>query len=48
VSATVEVPDDIVERARALCLALPEVTVRVDYSLARARSKAQSFQRASG
>ena len=25
-----EVPEDIVERVRALCLALPEVTVRVD------------------
>ena len=31
------------ERVRALCLALPEVTVRVDYSLTRARSTAQSF-----
>ena len=30
-------------RVRALCLALPEVTVRVDYSLTRARSTAQSF-----
>ena len=28
--APVEVPEDIVERIRALCLALPEVTVRVD------------------
>jgi len=43
VSAPVEVPEDIVERIRALCLALPEVTVRVDYSLTRARSTAQSF-----
>jgi hypothetical protein len=43
VSAPVEVPEDIVARARALCLALPEVTVRVDYSLTRARSTAQSF-----
>jgi len=25
-----EVPEDIVERIRALCLALPEVTVRID------------------
>jgi hypothetical protein len=41
--APVEVPDDIVERVRTLCLALPEVTVRVDYSLTRARSTAQSF-----
>jgi hypothetical protein len=43
VSAPVEVPADIVERVRALCLALPEVTVRVDYSLVRERSTAQSF-----
>ena len=42
-SAPVEVPEDIVERVRTLCLALPEVTVRVDYSLVRARSTAQSF-----
>ena len=39
----VEVPEDIVERIRALCLALPEVTVRVDYPRTRARSTAQSF-----
>jgi hypothetical protein len=43
VSAPIEVPEDIVKRVRALCLALPEVTVRVDYSLIRARSTAQSF-----
>jgi hypothetical protein len=43
VSAPVEVPEDIVERVRTLCLALPEVTVRVDYSLIRARLTAQSF-----
>jgi predicted DNA-binding protein (MmcQ/YjbR family) len=30
VRAPVKVPEDIVERVRALCLALPEVTVRVD------------------
>ena len=30
VRAPVEVPDDIFERVRTLCLALPEVTVRVD------------------
>ena len=35
VSAPVEVPEDIVERIRTLCLALPEVTVRVDYSRTR-------------
>ncbi len=43
VSAPVEVPEDIEERVRTLCLALPEVTVRVDYSLTRTRSTAQSF-----
>jgi hypothetical protein len=43
VSAPVEVPEDIVERVRRLCLALPEVTVRVDYSLTRTRSTARSF-----
>jgi hypothetical protein len=43
VSASVEVPEDIVERVTALCLALPEVTVRVDYSRTRSRSTAQSF-----
>ena len=42
-SAPVQVPGDILERVRALCLALPEVTVRVDYSLTRTRSTAQSF-----
>jgi hypothetical protein len=42
-SAPVEVPEDIVERVRALCLALPEVTVRVDYSRTRSRSTAWSF-----
>jgi hypothetical protein len=43
VSAPVEVPEDVVERVRTLCLALPEVTVRIDYSRTRARSTAQSF-----
>ena len=43
VSVPVEIPEDIEERVRALCLALPEVTVRVDYSLTRTRSTAQSF-----
>ena len=42
-SAPVEVPEDIVERVRTLCLALPEVTVRVDASLTRTRSTAHSF-----
>jgi hypothetical protein len=43
VSGPVEVPKDIVERIRTLCLALPEVTVRVDSSLTRTRSTALSF-----
>ena len=42
-SAPVEVPEDIVERVRTLCVALPEVTVRVDESLTRTRSTAWSF-----
>ena len=42
-SEPVEVPKGIVERVRTLCLALPEVSVRVDYSLTRTRSTAQSF-----
>jgi hypothetical protein len=43
VSEPVELPEEIVGRVRALCPALPEVTVRVDYSLTRARSTAHSF-----
>jgi hypothetical protein len=43
VGAPVEVPEDIAERVRALCLALPEVTVRVDASRTRTRSAARSF-----
>jgi hypothetical protein len=39
----VEVPENILALVRALCLALPEVTVRVDHSLTRSRSTAQSF-----
>ena len=39
----VEVPEDVVERIRALCLALPEVTVRVDHSRIAARSTAWSY-----
>ena len=42
-SAPIEVPEDIFERVRTLCLALPEVTVRVDASLVTARSTAYSF-----
>jgi hypothetical protein len=37
------VPDNIEERIRALCLALPEVSVRIDESRTKARSTAQSF-----
>jgi hypothetical protein len=43
VSAPVEVPEAIAERVRTLCLSLPEVTVRVDYSLTTTRSTAESF-----
>ena len=39
----VEVPEDLLERIRTLCLALPEVTVRIDASQSRARSTAHSF-----
>jgi hypothetical protein len=39
----IEVPQYIVERVRTLCLALPEVTVRVDYSRIDARSTAYAF-----
>ena len=42
-SAPIEFPEDILERVSTLCLALPEVTVRVDASLIRARSTAHSF-----
>jgi hypothetical protein len=42
-SAPVEVPEDVVERVSTLCLALPEVTVRVDESLIPQRSRAYSF-----
>jgi hypothetical protein len=39
----VEVPEEILGRVRALCLGLPEVTVRIDESWSRTRSTAQSF-----
>jgi len=42
-SWTVEVPEEIVERVRGLCLALPEVTVRIDESRSRVRSAAWVF-----
>ena len=38
-----EVPEHIAKRVQTLCLALPEVTVRVDYSRTTTRSTAQSF-----
>ena len=43
VNSPVEVPEDIFEQVSTLCLALPEVAVRVDASLTRARSTAHSF-----
>ena len=42
--APVEVPEDIVEQVHTLCLALPEVTVRVDTSRVTTRSTAWSFE----
>jgi hypothetical protein len=42
-SSPIEVPEEIFKRVSTLCLALPEVTVRVDASLIRARSTAHSF-----
>lgn len=38
-----ELPEGLLERVRALCLALPEVTVRTDESLVPQRSTAYSF-----
>lgn len=43
VTSPVEVPEDIVQRVRAICLAMPEASVRLDFSLTRTRSTAQSF-----
>jgi predicted DNA-binding protein (MmcQ/YjbR family) len=43
VSLPLELPEDILGRVRALCLVLPEVSVRVDYSLTTERSTAHSF-----
>jgi YjbR len=43
VSGPPEIPKGILERVHALCLALPEVTVRVDESLAATRSTAFAF-----
>jgi hypothetical protein len=39
----IDVPEDIFERVSTLCLALPEVTVRVDAALTGSRSTAHSF-----
>jgi hypothetical protein len=43
VTNPVEIPKDIEEQVRELCLALPEVTVRIDESRSPARSTAFSF-----
>jgi hypothetical protein len=43
VNAPLEIPQDIVERVSTLCLALPEVTERVDHSRTTTRSTAYSF-----
>jgi hypothetical protein len=42
-SFSVAVPEEIVERVRGLCLALPEVTARVDETRSSARSAAWVF-----
>jgi hypothetical protein len=42
-TSPIEIPPDIFERVSTLCLALPEVTVRIDASLVRTRSTAHSF-----
>lgn len=42
-SDPVKIPQDIFERVSALCLALPEVTVRVDQPRVKWRSAAYSF-----
>jgi hypothetical protein len=42
-SSCIEVPEDIIEQVRGRCLALPEVTVRVDASRTRSRSTAHPF-----
>jgi hypothetical protein len=39
----IEVPEGLLQRVRALCLVLPEVTVRVDAPLTTTRSTAHSF-----
>jgi predicted DNA-binding protein (MmcQ/YjbR family) len=42
-STSLTIPQDVVDRIRGLCLALPEVTMRVDASRSSARSTAWSF-----
>ena len=42
-SPPIELDAEILERVRAVCLALPEVTVRVDESRSSRRSTAHSF-----
>jgi len=42
-SPPVETPGDILGQVSALCLTLPEVTVRVEASLTKSRSTAHSF-----
>jgi len=41
--AAVELPVELVEQVSALCMALPEVTMRVDDSMVPTRSTAHSF-----
>lgn len=41
--APVKIPEQVYERVRALCLALPEVTVRVDQPRISGRSPAWSY-----
>ena len=43
VTAPVAIPKNVIERIRALCLALPEVAVRIDQSQTETRSTALSF-----
>ena len=42
-SVSAELPEDVLERVRRLCLTFPEVTVRIDESRTQARSTAYSF-----
>jgi hypothetical protein len=43
VSVPIEIPEEVFERVEALCIALPEVTVREDVSHKPERSTAYSF-----